>query len=98
MGKRIVIMLLTALMMNSQALDEVEKQYLTQILNQLQSLPPLIVEAQKHQTPNQRIPFHYDTYTDAKGQKHSGLQGDVQILIKGVKAALDAPLSSSLMQ
>lgn len=81
------------------ALSDGERQYLTQVLNQLHSLPPLIIEAQRHQVAHQRIPFHYQHFTDAKGQSHNGLLDDVQAISDGVKAALnDTPSEPQVLE
>lgn len=67
-----------------------EKIYLTQIVNQLNAIQPLILAAQKEQPTNQRIQFHYSRYKDSRGQVHNGLLEDVQAIKKGIEAQLNS--------
>lgn len=67
-----------------------ENMYLTQILNQLDAVQPLILKAQHAAPPNQRITFHYTQYRDASGKKHHGLLEDVHAIQDGIRAKLNA--------
>ena len=84
----LIIMLLSIFSKNSLASDAQEKIYLTQILNQLNAMKPLILAAQKAQPENTRIPFHYTQYRDNQGQKHQGLLEDIQAIKAGIQQKL----------
>jgi len=66
-----------------------EKIYLTQILNQLNTMQPLILAAKQEQPPNTRVQFHYTRYKDAKGQWHNGVLEDVQAIKSGIAEKLN---------
>ena len=70
---------------------EAEKVYLTQIVNQLDALQPLIIAASGAQSPDQRVTFHYQQYCDKQGRVHNGLLEDVQAVKAGVVEHLNAP-------
>ena len=66
-----------------------EKMYLTQILNQLNAMQPLILSAQRAQPANTRIQFHYHRYRDNTGHWHNGLWEDVQAIKTGILEKLN---------
>ena len=70
---------------------DTEKVYLTQIVNQLDALQPLIMAASEAQPPDQRVTFHYQQYRDNQGRVHNGLLEDVQAVKAGVVEHLNAP-------
>lgn len=69
--------------------DAQEKIYLTQILNELDAIQPLILAAQAQQSKNTRTQFHYIHYRDGQGQLHNGLLEDVQAIKSGITQALN---------
>jgi len=91
----ISLLLLSVLVMaQAQAMPEYsaeqERIYLVQIINQLNSVLPLIRNAEKSQPKNQRVSFHYLAWQDANGDKHNGLLEDIQAIKKGIEERLDA--------
>jgi RAQPRD family integrative conjugative element protein len=71
------------------ASKEFESDYLTQVLNQLESIKPLIVSAAKEQPKDNRFHFHYFSYKDNSGTKHNGLLEDINEIEKGIKERLN---------
>jgi len=69
---------------------EQENVYLTQILNALNAIQPLIIAAEKQQPQNTRIEFHYTKYQDSQGQWHNGLLEDVKAIQTGIKEQLNS--------
>lgn len=65
-----------------------ERMYLTQILNQLAAMKPLIVSAAREQPKSNRIQFHYTAYKDANGKVHNGLLEDINEIEKGIHEKL----------
>ncbi len=66
-----------------------EKLYLTQIINQLDAVKPLITAANHEQDKNLRITFHYTAYRDANGTFHHGLLEDINEIQKGIQEKLN---------
>lgn len=66
-----------------------EEIYLTQILNQIDAMKPLIIAAEKAQPANTRIKFHYSRYRDSHGNLHNGLLEDVQAIKSGISQKLN---------
>ncbi len=69
---------------NCFASSATEKMYLTQILNQIDAMQPLIIAAEKAQSANTRIKFHYTRYRDSYRNWHNGLLEDVQAVKSGI--------------
>ena len=84
------ILLLSLFTTNSFATEAQEKIYLTQMLNQLDAMQPLIIAAEKVQPQNTRIQFHYTKYHDNKGHLHNGLLEDIQSIKAGITQKLNA--------
>lgn len=74
---------------NAFADEAQEKVYLTQIINELDAIQPLILAAQTQQAKNTRTQFHYTHYRDSQGQLHNGLLEDVQAIKLGITQALN---------
>lgn len=74
---------------NLWASSQIESEYLIQVLNQLESLKPLIVAAAKEQPKNNRFHFHYFSYQDSLGTKHNGLLEDINEIEQGIKERLN---------
>jgi len=89
-NKRYLLCVAISIMsMNLFASTEQEKIYLTQILNQLNAMKPLIVAAAYEQPKTNRIQFHYTSYKDATGKSHNGLLNDVNEIENGIQEKLN---------
>lgn len=75
------------------ASDSHEKIYLVQMINQLESLKPLIIAAAKEQPKNLRIQFHYTAYRDVTNKPHNGLLEDINEIEKGIQEKLNQTVS-----
>lgn len=71
--------------------EEQERIYLTQMLNQLQAIKPLVVAAAKEQPKENRIQFHYTRYRDVNGKIHNGLIEDINEIENGIKEKISQP-------
>lgn len=71
------------------ASEYLEDVYLVQIINQLESLKPLIIAAKNEQPNNLRIKFHYTSYRDASNKLHNGILEDINEIEKGIKEKLN---------
>lgn len=60
-----------------EASDAQMKETLVRIINQLQSIKPLISQAKREQSANPRIKVHFDRFKGADGKYHNGLWQDV---------------------
>lgn len=95
--KKISAILLACLWTASYGAEEKERIYLTQILNQLDAIKPLILAAQKEQPATNRIKFHYVGYRDYQGKQHSGLLEDINAIYSGIREKLDhAPVEGRI--
>jgi RAQPRD family integrative conjugative element protein len=74
---------------NSHAGETQERVYLTQIVNQLNAIKPLIVAAQNEQPQGNRVKFHYSHYINADGRIQNGLLDDINAIEAGVREKLD---------
>ena len=50
---------------------------LVRLVNQIDAMMPIIDAAKAEQDPNARVQFHFETWTDSKGQVHLGLREDL---------------------
>jgi RAQPRD family integrative conjugative element protein len=75
--------------LNAIAGEAEERIYLTQIINQLHAIKPLIVAASKEQPKKNRIQFHYTSYRDLNGKQHNGLLDDINEIENGIKEKLE---------
>ncbi len=64
------------------------------IINQLQAMKPLIVQAENAQPPHARVQLHFTPWQSADGQWHSGLQTD----LNQIQAALIAALNTTQVE
>jgi RAQPRD family integrative conjugative element protein len=69
--------------------EEQERIYLTQIVNQLNAIKPLITSAAREQHRYNRIQFHYTRYRDSNGKIHNGLLEDINAIENGIREKLD---------
>ncbi len=67
-----------------------ENIYLTQILNQINAVKPLIIAASHEQPKSNRIQFHYSKYMDSSGNLHNGLLEDLIEIENGIRQKLEA--------
>jgi RAQPRD family integrative conjugative element protein len=85
---KIIIAIAVALLLTVNSVfssEEKENMYLIQILNQLDTLKPLVIAASKEQPENLREKFHYIAFKDQNGKSHNGLIEDINELIKGIQ-------------
>jgi RAQPRD family integrative conjugative element protein len=80
---------LALLSLNVFAGEAEERIYLTQIINQLHAIKPLIVAANKEQPKTNRIQFHYTSYRDLNEKQHNGLLDDINEIENGIKEKLE---------
>lgn len=66
-----------------------ERMYLTQVLNELSAVQPLILAAQAAQPKNRRVQFHYTRFQDNHGHWHNGLLEDIQSIRSGIQQQLN---------
>ena len=67
---------------------EQEDIYLTQILNQLNAVKPLILAAAREQPKSNRVQFHYSKFVDSSGAFHNGLLEDLDEIEYGIRQKL----------
>lgn len=89
MKKLIILFILAMISLNVLADENHEKIYLTQMLNQLNALKPLIFSAAHEQDKQARIEFHYTEYHDSNGIQHNGLLEDINNIEGGIRAKLN---------
>ena len=75
------------------ASDTKEKIYLTQMINQLNALKPLVIAANKEQENDLRVRFHYISYRDSNGSLHNGLLEDITEIQNGIQAKLNRTIN-----
>jgi RAQPRD family integrative conjugative element protein len=85
----ILIFLLLTITSTSFASEKQEREYLLQLLNQLDAMQPLIIAAEKEQPKNLRVQFHYTKFKDSEGQIHNGLLEDIEAIRGGIKEKLN---------
>jgi RAQPRD family integrative conjugative element protein len=69
--------------------DTRERIYLVQMMNQLDSMKPLLIAASKEQAKNSRVQFHYIAYRDSNGNLHNGLLEDINEIKNGIQDKLN---------
>lgn len=69
--------------------DAQMKESLTEMIEQLQALKPLISQAEKAQPENPSISIHFDSWVDSKGIHHNGLRQDIDLIQKGLIDAVN---------
>lgn len=85
----LIILILMTITNTSFAKDKQEREYLIQLLNQLDAMQPLIIAAEKEQPKNLRVQFHYTKFKDSQGQIHNGLLEDIEAIRAGIKEKLN---------
>jgi RAQPRD family integrative conjugative element protein len=80
------------------ASPEQERVYVLQLLHQIDALELTLSAAQKEQSPDARIQFHYTAYRDSNGELHNGVLEDLQLIRRGVEEHLsESPEEPRLM-
>lgn len=65
--------------------DEAQmKETLVRIINQLESIKPLISRAKNEQPVNPRIKIHFERFIGADGKIHNGLREDIDAIQKAL--------------
>ena len=87
-----IINLLIVLSMQAvMASPEQERVYVLQLLHQIDDLELTVLAAQKEQSPNARIQFHYTAYRDQEGKLHNGVLEDLRFIRAGIEEQLSGP-------
>jgi RAQPRD family integrative conjugative element protein len=89
MMKIVLIILMSLFSVSAIASDTQQKVYLVQIINQLDSIKPLIIAAAKEQDKSSRVQFHYVAYLDYTGKVHNGLLEDINEIKSGIQDKLN---------
>ncbi len=76
-----------------QATEQAERIYLTQLVNQLDAMKPLIIAASKQQPKMDRVLFRYVAYRDANQTWHPGLLDQINHIQQSIQFKLDHALS-----
>lgn len=71
------------------ASDDREKMYLTQVLNQLSAIKPLLVSAAREQSSINRVKFHYTKFKSSNGKISNGVIDDINEIEKGIREKLN---------
>lgn len=74
--KRLLLLLLIGLSFSAHASEELN-QTLVRVINQINSIMPLLDEAQAEIEPNTRIRLHIESFEGADGLMHAGLRTDL---------------------
>lgn len=64
---------------------------LLRIVNQLDAILPLIDEAERQQSQNERFMFHFSQYEGSDGKIHEGLREDVMSMKEALIQQMNAP-------
>ena len=70
------------------ASDEQERIYLTQVLNQLNAIKPLLVSAAREQPTSNRVTFHYTKFRHSDGKISNGIIEDINEIENGIREKL----------
>lgn len=84
-----VILSMSLFSINSDASERQERIYLTQIINQLNAIKPLIIAASLQQPKTNRVQFHYSNYLDSHHKKHNGLTEDINQIEMSIQNKLN---------
>src|ERR1700678_3828017 len=80
----IINLLIVLSLQVAMASPEQERVYVLQLLHQIDALELTVLAAQKEQSPNVRIQFHYTAYRDQAGKLHNGVLEDLQLIHEGI--------------
>ncbi|MBA2656842.1 MAG: hypothetical protein H0U70_07620 [Tatlockia sp.] len=78
--KRLLLILILSLPLTSHASEENLNQTLVRVINQINSIMPLLDEAQTQIEPNSRIQLHIDSFEGSDTTKHNGLRDDLLLI------------------
>lgn len=70
------------------ASPEQERVYVLQLLHQIDALEFTVLAAQKQQSPDARLQFHYTAYRDQERKLHNGVLEDLKLIRTGIAAHL----------
>ena len=84
----IEIFLILVMSQSVYASDDQERIYLTQVLNQLHAIKPLIVAAAREQPTCNRVKFHYTRFRRPDGKVSNGIIDDINEIENGIKEKL----------
>ena len=87
----LLIMLMTSLGVTScaWATDDQMKETLVKIIEELQTIQPLIDQAASEQPTNPRVMMHFDNWVDSSGTQHLGLKADLAAIQQALVTAVN---------
>ena len=74
------------------ATDELFREQLLRIINQLNAIKPVIREAQRYQVQNAPVKLHLKAFEGADNKTHNGVDEDIELIKKGLIAYLNRPV------
>lgn len=74
---------------SARADSEQMKQTLSEIVDQLNAIKPLINQAESEQGEHERYSFHFEDWIDARGAAHAGLKEDIETLQDSLTDAIN---------
>ncbi len=93
-----VLLSISLFSINAYASERQERIYLTQIINQLNAIKPLVIAASLQQPKTNRVQFHYSHYLDAHHKKHNGLAEDLSQIEISIQNKLNhIPIEPSVL-
>lgn len=81
----VLTIILVILPFCSYATEAEMKETLVQIIEQLESIKPLVNKAEKEQPKDARVKVQFDSYKDAEGLAHNGLKQDINSIQKSLE-------------
>lgn len=90
--KSALLLLLLSMSQGAMATDELFREQLLRIINQLNAIKPVIGEAERYQVQNTAVKLHLKAFEGADGGLHNGVQEDIELIKKGLIAYLNRPV------
>lgn len=72
--------------------NELLKEQVVRIINQINAIQPIIKEAQRYQSGNEPIKLHFTAFQGADLKNHNGVYEDLELIKKGLIAYLNQPV------
>jgi len=64
---------------------------LVRLVNQLDALLPLVDEAEREQSPNERFTFHFSAFEGSDGKERNGLREDIMSMKEALIVQINQP-------
>ena len=80
MKRSLLIWLIACCPVFTWATEQQMKETLVQIIEQIESIKPLINQADLEQDKGSRIQVHFDDFKDSEGNRHQGLKSDINAI------------------